>query len=241
MLKEKILGMLNKFVIKKVTEKLNNVISESNEHDTEAEKLKEQYIYDPTNTPSKELMESIDYTSIKEPVILNPEGKYTVMLVDDVDVTDIMYRQDMKKMTEVHGVDPYKDFKLVKCLGNQAGFQAYKYVILEGNKVDFGVCDITLGHQLRVLDGYYMEIDGIDIAYYIKQANPNFKFLLCTAHTLNNNNSTITKYNNKIKKNFPGKELKDFYLNKNSYRIDKFYDLTYGSLGIQYGNQRELN
>ena len=228
MLKEKLLVFLNKFIIKKVKTKLDNITENiDNTSVNEEEKLKNQFLYDPISTPSHELMNGIDYDTIKQPEILNPDGKKTIIVVDDVVVTDILYRTDLKKMAQAYNVTPYEDFKIVKCIGDKAGFQAYKYVVLEGNTVDYGVLDITLGHQVRVLDGYYMELDGIDIAKFILEKCPDFKFLLCTAHTLNKSNSTITKYDNKVSK-YLGGQLENYYLNKNSHRVDKFYNLIYG-------------
>lgn len=225
MVKELIGKFITKYA-KKQIDKLTNTVTEEPNKKTEDPMM--NYIYDPTSTPSNEMfLNAVDYNSIPEPEIINPGGKKTLILVDDVVYTDIMYRQDAKKMATQYNVDPYSDIKMVKCLGEKAGFQAYKYAVIDGNPVDFGVLDITLGHQLRVMDSYYMEVDGIDVARFIKEKNPNFKFLLCTAHTLNKTNSIITKYDSKVEKHLGGK-LEDYYLNKNSYRVDKFYLLVYG-------------
>lgn len=227
MIKEYLGNVFKKLIVKKVKDKLDNLIEEDKENEVDDKKM--DYIYDPTLIPTRDIIETIDFSTIQQPIILNDDlNKPTVIVIDDVACTDIMYKQDIKKMSEIYHVDPYKDFRLIKCIGEQAGLQAYKYAVIENNKIDYGIIDITLGHQLRVMDGYYMEMDGIDVAYYLKQVNPNFNFLLCTAHTLNRNNSVITKYDNKMIKNFNTK-LETYYLNKNSYRVDKFYQLVYGN------------
>lgn len=233
MIKDTIMKMLSKLVVDKVQSKLADIVKD----DTVTEQVTQDNVEDTTSKPTellfdnnhvitKELMDEYDYSNIPEPEILNPDGKITAIVVDDVAFTDIMYRHDLKKMVEQYGVEPYKDFKMVKFLGDYAGFQAYKYVVLEGNKVDLGVLDITLGHTFCVKDRMCVEVDGIDIAYHLKQACPDFKFLLCTAHTLNLNNSTIERYATKLKDSL-GINIQSVYLNKNSYRVDKFYHLLY--------------
>lgn len=231
MIKETIMKMVSKFVVKKVQDRLTEVIKEDNKEVGEVTEAKEELtvtelLFDNKTVITKEMLEQFDYSSIPEPEILNPDAPRTAILVDDIVFTDIMYRHDLKKMVEQYGCAPYQDYKMVKCLGDYAGFQAYKYVVLEGNKIDVGVLDITLGHNFCIQDRMCVEVDGVDIAYHIKQACPDFKFLLCTAHTLNLNNTTIERYYNKLKDSL-GIDLKSVYLNKNSYRVDKFYQLLY--------------
>ena len=225
MIKETIMKMVSKFVVKKVQDKLTEVTKEDNKEVKEDITHTEPLI-DNKTVVTKEIMEQYDYSSIPEPEILNPDAPRTAILVDDILFTDIMYRHDLKKMTAQYGCAPYQDYKMVKCLGDYAGFQAYKYVVLEGNKIDVGVLDLTLGHNFCIQDRLCTEVDGVDIAYHIKQACPDFKFLLCTAHTMNLNNSTIERYYNKLKDSL-GIDLRSVYINKNSYRVDKFYQLLY--------------
>lgn len=230
---KKIFGpIVSKFIVDKVKDKLQDIVKDDEKTITEETQeeilhVKTELKFDTEHVISKELMEQYNFSSIPEPEIINPEGKKTAILVDDVLFTDIMYRSDLKKMKEQYNVDPYHDFKMVKCLGEYAGFQAYKYAVLEGNKVDIGVLDITLGHNFFVGESMCVEVDGIDIAYHIKQINPEFNFLLCTAHTLNTSNTTIERYNNKLKDGLD-LTIKDCYLNKNSHRVDNFYLLLYG-------------
>ena len=225
MIKETIMKMVSKFVVKKVQDKLTEVTKEDNK-EVKEDITHTELLNDNKTVVTKEIMEQYDYSSIPEPEILNPDAPRTAILVDDILFTDIMYRHDLKKMIAQYGCAPYQDYKMVKCLGDYAGFQAYKYVVLEGNKIDVGVLDLTLGHNFCIQDRLCTEVDGVDIAYYIKQACPDFKFLLCTAHTMNLNNSTIERYYNKLKDSL-GIDLKHVYLNKNSYRVDKFYQLLY--------------
>lgn len=182
------------------------------------------YIYDKTNSPTHEMMLKMDYSNLGEVEIVNPDKKKTILTLDDILYTDMLYREDVRKIKEKYGLDVYNDYKVVRCLGPNAGLLAYKYFIIDKNPCDYGILDITLGQQINVTGSWFMELDGIDIAKYILELNPNFKFVLCTAHTINKTNYIVNTYNNKCKKVF-GKELDAFYLNKNSERFETIYKL----------------
>lgn len=212
-LKDKVMNLYKKFFKKEKT-----IIS------TKPNKDLMDFMYDKTNSPTDEMMSRIDYESIGEPEIINPEGNKTLLLLDDIPYTQLLYMEDVKKIKNEFDFDIYKEYKIVRCLGPEAGFLAYKYFVIDKNPCDIGILDITLGHRVNVTGSWFMELDGIDIAGYITKLNNNFKFLLCTAHTMNKNNYMVNTYNNKCKKIF-GKELDAYYLNKNSDRHISIYDL----------------
>ena len=200
----------------KKEEKVNTV-------NKETKKLMD-YIYDKTNSPTHEMMMHMDYSNLGDIEIVNPDKEKTILTLDDVLYTNFLYIEDIRKIKEKYGLDVYKDFKIVRCLGPNAGLMAYKYFIIDKNPCDFGLLDITLGQRVNVTGSWHMELDGMDIAKYILELNPNFKFVLCTAHTINKTNYVVNNYNNKCKKLF-GKELDAYYLNKNSERYKTIYNL----------------
>lgn len=214
MIKNIITDLYNKF-FKKEEE---NIVS------TKPNKSIMEYIYDKTNSPTHEMMNKINYDKIGEPEIINPQGEKTILLLDDVPYTQLLYLEDVKKINTEFNLDVYQKFKIVRCLGTNAGFLAYKYFIIDKNPCDIGILDITLGHRVNVTGSWFMELDGIDIAKYISVLNSDFKFLLCTAHTINIDNYIVNNYNKKCIKFFD-KELINFYLNKNSDRYISIYNL----------------
>ena len=181
-IKDKILQIYKKIFKKEE----NNISSKPNKDIMD-------FIYDKTNSPTAEMMNRIDYNVIGKPEIINPEQEKTILLLDDIPYTQLLYLEDAKKIKEEYGLDVHKDFKIVRCLGPNAGFLAYKYFVIDKNKCDYGILDITLGHRVNVTGSWFMELDGIDIANYITKLNPNFKFLLCTAHTINKNSDRYKK------------------------------------------------
>lgn len=219
MFKEYLKKLTSIFVIKKTDERIHDLLTEKQKEFIKNNSHNEHSILD------KSYLMNYDYNSLEEPVILNPEGKKTLLVVDDIVVTELLYRADLHKMESQYDVKPYEDFKIVKCLGKDAGFIAFKY--LSKNPIDYGIIDITLEQQIRDNNIYIADLDGIDIVSYIKEVNPNFKYVLCTAHSLNKNNNLVDTYNKKIQKNLKTK-LENIYINKNTNRVDRLYNLLYG-------------
>ena len=190
---------------------------------TEIPKVKKINIDDYPIDPA--LLINFDYNLVPEPVIEgNVDGK-KIILVDDVVQTNILYTIDIKKINQLYSVDFLKEFCLVKCFGQYAGFTAYKYAVLEKHQVDYGIFDLTLGHIINV-DNNILEVDGIDICYAIKQVSPKMNFLLCTAHTLNKNSLTMKKFSKKCLNGLNVK-LSSRYMNKNSDRYSRIGSMVY--------------
>lgn len=158
-----------------------------------------------------------------EPKIDNPDGKKTIIIVDDVEYTEILYNGDLNIVKQRYGQDFLDDYKIVWCLGEDAGYIAYDYVVNKNNKVDIGILDITLGHSLVTENGR-IAVDGIDIGMYITEVCPEFLFVLCTAHTCDKTNQIVSKYMKKTEKYF-NKTLESLYLNKNNRTPESFYNL----------------
>lgn len=182
---------------------------------------------DPSKILSSEILSEYDFDGIARPEVIDKGKEKTILVVDDVIYTNILYQSDFKKIKEKYNKDIEEDFNIVKCLGSTAGYSAYRYTIVEGHKVDIAIIDITLGYRVNIANKYYVEIDGIDLAYHLVQKYPDIKFIMCTAHTLNLNNSVVKRYYNKmgIYLNY---NLEDKYLNKNDDRVEKLYELIYG-------------
>lgn len=217
--------ILTKFFISKDENKENN---NNNNNNIKDELIK--FVTDRTNVPTDKIMldaikEIEERDIIPEPTIINPDKSKTLIIVDDIEYTDVLYTNDIEKIKDKYNIDVNNDYKIVLAVGYYAGYIAYKY--MQNNKVDCAILDITLGHQLHVIDTWFMEMDGIDIAYFLKQTNPDIKFMLCTAHSLNMNSTTISTYNNKCLRHFEH-PLEYFYVNKNSDRVEVIKELLYG-------------
>lgn len=213
-----------------IKDKLNNITSsksnnEENTIEQEQEPVEED-IYKVDYPVPAELLNTYDFNNLPKVDITNPEGKKTFLMVDDIPYTKLLFQQDFRTIETLYNKSIVDDFKIVECFGNKAGWQAYKYAILDGNPVDYAMFDITLGHVLKHKDDV-LDIDGIDIAYNIVNKYPELKFLLFTAHSLNRESVIINKYITKFE-NGLGKNVEDNYLNKNSTRYDIIYNLLYG-------------
>lgn len=178
-----------------------------------------------TAIPS-DILNQFSFKDIAEPSIINPDGSKTLLIVDDVVYTKLLYQFDFNNIKKQYNKDVAVDYKIVNCLDPTAGYSAYKYAIIDNNKIDVAIIDITLGYRVSINDKYYTEIDGIDLAYHLVNKYPDIKYVLCTAHTLNVNNQIVKKYNDKMLKCL-GCNIEDKYINKNEYRVDKLYKLLY--------------
>lgn len=215
-------------VIDRVLKLFGKSTSTANSTAVTEEKIKKdleikEFVYDRTLTFKPYMLQELDYSKIPAPEIINPEAQVTVIIVDDIEHAGILYKNDFEKLKDKKIIDT-DGLKIVRCLGQDAGFMAYKYAVIERNPVDYGILDITLGHKIRVFDEWFKEFDGIDLAIAIQEAQPTFKFLFATAHTLNQDNHTVRTYNEKSKRYLQG-GLDKYYLSKNTNRVDTIANL----------------
>ncbi|MGE3593804.1 MAG: hypothetical protein AB7G52_15100 [Arcobacter sp.] len=173
-----------------------------------------------------EIMESMDYSTYKDPVIINKDNDKTLLILDDINVSMALYESDFNRIKRTYSKDIKNDFKVVNVIGTTAGFMAHKYIVVNNNKIDYAILDITLGYIVKLNNGEYLEFDGIDIAIDILKSNQGAKFLFSTAHTLNRRNPTMEYYFSKFE-TATGLNIEDYYLNKNTDRAEKIYHMLY--------------
>jgi len=183
--------------------------------------------YTPPTRTREAIIDSIDYTNIKEPDIykVNDTNK-TLLFMDDIAESEILYKVDISRMLKTYKKSVLNDFTLVHCFDNTAGYMVYKY-ILAGNNIDYAILDVSLGYKLQVSQTESVTLDGIDVALLLLKHNPDVKFLFSTVHTMNERNPEMSVYYKKFRA-ATGKSLMDHYLDKNSYRHDKLYTFLYG-------------
>lgn len=233
-------NIVTKFLFKLFRKKKTKELEQDKDQIYKDIELK-KYVYDKSLSFTKDMFQSIDWKSIPSPVIENPEQQRSIILVDDIPYTELLYRNDMDSIKSKYNLDISKEFKIIKCFGEKAGFIAYKYVVLENHPVDFAFIDITLGHKIKVFGSWYKEFDGIDLAISMSQEHENLNFYFCTAHTLNKTNTTIANYNKKIEKYF-NKPIDKFYIGKNTNRAELIYDIvrTFLDKEKNYDNKQEV-
>jgi len=205
---KKIINLFNK---KEVVKK-NNVESMDN-------------IFD-SNEYSEDIMidiDSLDKDKFGTPIIENPNGKLTLLIMDDVKESEYLFNIDFRIIKEKYGFDVYSKFKIVKCYGKYAGFMAYQY-IQNNPMIDYAFLDITLGTSIKLSTGKYLEYDGIDIALEILKHNKMAEILFITAHTFNYKNSLMKDYFDKFESN-TNLYIGDYYLNKNDDRVKRYTEL----------------
>jgi len=174
-----------------------------------------------------DLIKEVNLSIFKQPDITNVDKNITILILDDIPESITLYNSDFLRIGKRYNKNILEDLKIVYTIGRPAGYIAYKYIIEHPNTINYAILDITLGYIIKLEDGEYIELDGIDIAIYLLRYNTNIKFLFSTAHTLNRRNPTMEYYFNKFESE-TGLNIEDYYLNKNSDRAEKIYNMIYG-------------
>ena len=176
--------------------------------------------------PDEVLLANIDYSNVLEPSIVNPTCNKTLLVVDDYELTKVLYANDFDKIKDEYSVSPREDFKIVRCLDSESGLQAFKYIMMDKNKVDYALLDLTLGCVVKLEDNRFVEIDGATLAIWIMKSNPNAKIKFVTMHTMNDENHIVKGYINKLRT--AGIDLVANYISKNSLqRYKELYEFLY--------------
>lgn len=178
--------------------------------------------------PNEILLQEVDYSTVPEAEIVNPNGEKSLLIVDDQDIISVLYRNDFLKIKQELNKNIEQDCKVIRCLDKDSGLTAFKLVYIDKVKIDFALLDLTLGCMAKLGNNQYAEVDGADLGIYIKKLNPDAKILFVTAHTMNIDNYVVGKYADKLKAH--GIDLFNLYLSKNSLeRYIKIHDLVYES------------
>ena len=107
-----------------------------------------------------EKIKNIDLSKIPEPIIIDNGSDKTLLIVDDLEESMILYKSDFNKIKNRYNLD-INEYNIVKCLGPNAGFIAVKYLL--NNNPTASILDITLGSSMLDKTSKYVEIDGVDI------------------------------------------------------------------------------
>jgi hypothetical protein len=191
-----------------------------------SEKINNESLLDDLLNGIQDGVEEIDYDKYPNPEIIDNGSDKTILFLDDMVNMWFLYDLDIHEIKDKYKKDVYEDFNIIKCFGREAGFTAHKFIFKNYKKVDFAILDITLGYGVKLLNGEYVEYDGIDVFLELYKRNPDMKFLFCTAHTLNIKNPTVGYFFKKFESE-TGLKFKDHYLNKNSKRSEAIYKLLY--------------
>lgn len=184
----------------------------------------EFFKYNPIQADMLSMLDHVHEADDPE-IVGNKDSDKVLLVVDDIKQTELLYRADLQRIKTEFNLDVYKDYKIVKCLGTDAVDMAYKYVYLDKQPVHKALVDITLGTIINYRN-FPLELDGIDMASIIKENNPNYDFILCTAHDISINSTNINKFKTKCKNTF-NKPLEKLVVSKNGERYLKFKALLY--------------
>lgn len=178
----------------------------------------------------KELIEMTDFSSYPDPEIINPDGRITVLYMDDLyeimetSMNDLeVIKKNMLDTEEKRKM--FDDFKIVKCTGLYAGQMALKYG--KNNKVDKAILDLTLGKEPIEFDnGQFLDINGDDVAIELFNRNPDIHLAIFSSHTLNKNNRQYSEYMENFEEH-TGDNILDHYIPRIGDRINNIFNLLF--------------
>lgn len=153
--------------------------------------------------------------------------KPTVLFLDDIVGTNILYESDMKKIKLRYNKDMKNDFNIMFCFGGTCAETLLEEFVRKDIRIDYAFLDITIKTIFKIDADTAMEVDGVDLALLLMKFSHNIKILFATGHTLNRYNNTMQEYINKFEFG-TGNKILDHYLNKNAAdRVTPIYKLLY--------------
>jgi hypothetical protein len=154
--------------------------------DTKVEEKKEEIVDVPVTQDRAHYISRITYDGVKKPdIICGKDNDKTLLILDDIEMAYNLYKIDFNRIKAKYDKEVCDKVKVINALGTRAGVIAYKYIAIDGNKIDYAILDLTLGYVIKLSKGDYIELDGVDIAIAILKGNPDAKFIFSTVHTLN--------------------------------------------------------
>lgn len=176
-------------------EYITGLFKKKKEETTSTSSSKEEQ---PQALPTEILLNELDFSSYGLPIITNEDKPTNLLIVDDYDLTNVLFSNDFKAMTSEFNHNPNDDFKIYRCLNKNAGYQAWHLVSKLKTKIDYALLDLTLGLVVKLPNGEFIDIDGAELACKILEVNPEAKILFVSAHTNNKENYILKKYSSKL-------------------------------------------
>lgn len=174
-----------------------------------------------------DLINMVNYDAYSD-LDFKDNSKPTLLIMDDMRLSKRIYEAEFNKIKNKYNKDPREEFNIVWALGPNAGYETIKFI--KKHNVDYSILDITLGNPIKLSDGRYIEIDGIDVAACINKYCSNSKYIFSTAHTFNFDSPTTLYYREKMIE-LTGVDLlkcKEYLSFKNSNQVEDIYKLLYG-------------
>lgn len=161
----------------------------------------------------EEFIDCVKIDLIDPPVILNPEGSKTLLILNDVPEATLLFNMDIDQIYKETGIDINKEFKIVLCNGRYSNIAAYKYA--KEHKIDKALLDIVVVDSIISHKFGYMELDGFDVAAEIEKYNPQCHLAIWSNIVLSINSNQIKRYLKKVQ-SLDIKNILNYYINRNS-------------------------
>jgi hypothetical protein len=144
---------------------------------------------------------TIDYTIVKDPVIVDNKKLYNFIIVDDEPMVKMLLNLVFDDMAKEKNFNVNDYFNVIWCIDTEeSSYMADKLINYITNnetyykinnrpikKIDVALLDLTIEYRIRLGNGQVYSLDGIDIYSKLLKHNPDIKVRFFTAHTIGKN------------------------------------------------------
>ncbi len=143
----------------------------------------------------------IDYTIVKDPIIVDNGKLYNFIIVDDEPMVKMLLNLVFDDMAKEKNFNVNYYFNVIWCIDTEeSSYMAdklinymthnetyYKINNRPIKKIDVALLDLTIEYRIRLGNGQVYSLDGIDIYSKLLKHNPDIQVRFFTAHTIGKN------------------------------------------------------
>lgn len=168
------------------------------------------------------ILHMLNAKDVSEPEITNPNGKKTLLILNDLNPIEKILRLDFEDMVS-DGYAIYDDYRIVRCNGKFANLAAYKY-ITEHN-VDVAILEVMTNSNILTDSRHFLEFNGLDVAEELRKKNENAQIAIMTTLPLESGKI----YGEKFKKLVDEKAINKFIKLVSDSRKDEIEGMLYNT------------
>ncbi len=167
------------------------------------------------------------------PIEIVGNGNSSMLIVDDDLSSHMLYGLILEEHEQISKTKMCDTHTQYLAKGPMAGFIAADFIDMGKQNIDVAILDITLETYVKLENEVIVGYDGIDIAELLVNANPNVRFIFCTAHAMGTTTDAMNKYTAKYKQIFK-QDINTVTYTKDRINQTIIGDLLYGRIG--YGS-----
>lgn len=139
----------------------------------------------------------ISLEDIPDPIITNPNGRKTILLVNDIPGMLEVFNLELDELELKYNLNVSSEYKIVICTGLYANLVAYKYI--KENNIDIAFIDVVATESVTYINNKVIEYNGVNLAEQIKEQYKTSRVGFYTCVPIESTTSSLQKYFNRVK------------------------------------------